>query len=294
MDFRQLRYFLAVAETGSFTEAAEVLNMAQPPLSRQIKKLELRIGTELFDRTTKPISLSLAGEALYAEAKGIVTQLSGLRHRVRHAADIEPASLRIGFVWAAGRNLFPWIVGKLQKMLPDLYLDWRNMTTAEQQRALLAGEIDVGLAWLPSEFDEIETVPVLKDRLCVALPARHDFATEDSISVEMLTDQTWLYACQTPAIDIKIRSTIENVQNVRQIPDLATAIDGVAAGLGFAIIPGLLRGIRSNLVACVDLHPPTSLTLAALNLKQTDSSAVDAFIECVQQVSELPTPRSRQ
>lgn len=286
MELRHIRYFLAVADTLSFTRAAELLNMAQPPLSRQIRALEDELGTELFRRGQRPLVLTPAGVALRAEARDILGRLGGLRGRIREAAGAEAPSLTIGFVSAAGSGLLPALARQFRRDHPEIRLHVRCLTNREQAEALREGTIALGLAWLPFELEEASALPLAEDRFCIAVPAEHPLATVERITPAMLETQTILFGCRTPSVGSKILALVENASEISAVGDLGTAIDGVAANLGLAIVPAALRPVRDGQVVYREFVNDTRLTIGAVTLDTAPEGATARFLDCARRARE--------
>lgn len=278
MEIRQLRYFLAVADELSFTRAADVLNMAQPPLSRQIKALEDELGTALFLRTPRQLTLTVAGTALQKEAQEILARVGGMKARLRQIAAADIPSLTVGFVSAAGAGLLPRIARYFRGEFPGVQLNVRCLTNHQQAAALRSGGISVGLAWLPFELAQADVLPLQEDRFCVALPIDHDLARHVSVSREMLQRETVLFGCRTPAVGARIMSLLNGNEDIHVVDDLGTALDGVAAGLGVAIVPASLRPQRTGQIAYREIESGERLALGAVTLGAEQTDAVQAFL----------------
>jgi DNA-binding transcriptional LysR family regulator len=190
LDLRHLRYFLVVAEELHFTRAAARLHMAQPPLSRQIKELELIVGTALFERAKKRIRLTPAGSALVQEIK---PWLDDLAPRLASAAQVssgQSGSLRIGANTATIANpLVPQLLQHWRQEHPALRLDFVELNSIDQQPALLNGRIDVGLAWDVTErWPGIRFEPIVAQPLCCYLQRRHPLARQQQIKLPQLAN----------------------------------------------------------------------------------------------------------
>lgn len=144
MELRQLRYFEAVARERNFTRAAGVLGIAQPPLSRQIHKLEAELGVQLFARASRPVVLTEVGRLLYDQIIGVlerVDEIGAIVSRIKATG-----SLRIGFVASILYSYLPEVVRTYRKARPAAELALVELTTLEQVTALKDRRIDVGLA----------------------------------------------------------------------------------------------------------------------------------------------------
>ncbi len=289
MEIRQLRYFLAVAEELSFTRAAERLNMAQPPLSRQLKALEEEIGAPFFDRTQKGLALTRAGLAMRDEATHILARLNSLRRVVRENSAIERPSLSVGFVSAAAYGLLPRIVRQFREGMPETELHLRCLTNREQVSALETGEISVGLAWLPFDLASAQSLPLQKDRFCVALPSDHPLTRHGKLTPALLRGHAVIYGCRTPSIGTRIMRLLEQAGSIHKVDDLDTAIDSVAAGLGVAIVPDCMRPARTGHVVYRDIECEDELTLGLVTLVPKPTGVLAAFMDSAHSAEIRPS-----
>ncbi|MBF6841842.1 LysR family transcriptional regulator, partial [Acinetobacter baumannii] len=156
-ELRQLRYVVAVAEHGHFGRAAAELHMAQPALSRAVRKFEAELGAELFTRSTRSVVLTAAGAELVPEARLLLTRAERLGPRVRQVAEGLVGTLRIGCTGSASYGYLPRLIRELSVLLPGLeYEVETEMLTPDQERALLEGRLDLGIIRLPVTSDELE------------------------------------------------------------------------------------------------------------------------------------------
>src|SRR5579871_5210640 len=160
IELRHLRYFLAVADTLHFSKAAERLGIAQPPLSHQIKRLEQMVGHRLFDRTTRGVRLTLAGQLLADRARGTIDKVQDDLAQVRRLGRGEEGTLTVGFSGSVMFTNLPAAIESYRRRYPKVELRLREQVTATQLAALLDGAID--LAFLrdgdPSEGIELTTL----------------------------------------------------------------------------------------------------------------------------------------
>ncbi|TXI89562.1 MAG: LysR family transcriptional regulator, partial [Burkholderiaceae bacterium] len=145
VETRQLRYFLAVAEELHFGQAAKRLHMTQPPLSQAIQHLENELGTELFHRTTRHISLTAAGQALLPEARKLLQHADQLSAIAKRAASGEIGKLSLAFVSIADYSVLPPSLRAYRQVFPQVEIELREATSNVQLNALEKGEIDAGL-----------------------------------------------------------------------------------------------------------------------------------------------------
>jgi len=169
MELRHLRYFVAVAETGNLSRAAEKLFVAQPPLSLQIRQLEEEIGAALFTRHPKGMRLTRAGEALLPEARDLLERAARLKQAGGRAPDA--GSLALGYVPSAVSTVIPELVRALRQAHPGIEIRLHEMISDEQREALIHGRIDAGLARSQLRHPRLYKACALADPFCLALPA---------------------------------------------------------------------------------------------------------------------------
>ncbi|WP_026313792.1 LysR family transcriptional regulator [Actinomadura flavalba] len=172
MQLQQLAYFVAVAEVRHFTQAAELLHVAQPSLSKQIRALEADLGASLFSRARGNITLTPAGEALLPLAQRILADVDTARHEVQELAGLRRGRVRLG----ATPSLCAGLLGDVLRRFHDAYPGIRILVeeggSRDLVRALTRGELDLALVILPLHGDPpLETAPILRERLVVASPA---------------------------------------------------------------------------------------------------------------------------
>ncbi len=146
MELRQLRYFVAVARERNITKAAQQLNMAQPPLSRQIQMLEDELGVPLLVRSSRPVKLTEAGRVFYEQALQILGRIDQMKAATRRVGLNQNKVVSIGFVASTLYGGLPSLVRKLRQHAPSLDIQLLDMMSVEQIAALKEGRIDVGFA----------------------------------------------------------------------------------------------------------------------------------------------------
>jgi len=176
MEFRHLRYFVAVAEELNFRRAAERLHIAQPPLSAQIKALEDELGARLFERTTRAVHLTAAGEALLGHARSLLGAAAMAEQHVRNADQGLVGTLRIALLAPAATSRLAKIFRRYRQKFPGIQLNLHELTSTTQIQRLRADEIDIGLLRPPVVFPELEARFVEESSMILALPIGHRLA----------------------------------------------------------------------------------------------------------------------
>ncbi|NUA27755.1 LysR family transcriptional regulator [Cupriavidus basilensis] len=199
MDFRQLRYFVAVAEALSFSEAARKLHISQPPLSTQIKALEDELGSPLLDRSRHHVALTPAGTLFLDKARAALANLEQAREVVRQVAAGEAGEIRVAFTASVPmQDAFPRAVQQFRVDHPRAMLELVHMSTGQQLQGLEKGEIDIGFLRPSPQFyppASITVHEVLADRLVAVLPASHALANpvdDAGIDIGALSAQPFL------------------------------------------------------------------------------------------------------
>jgi DNA-binding transcriptional LysR family regulator len=240
--FDQLAGFIAVAEELHFGRAAERLNMTQPPLSRQIQKLEKIIGTELLERDNRKVQLTPAGEAFLEEARRLMALASRAPVTARRIATGRSGHLRVGFTAASGFSILGPLLEEISEIIPDVDIDLQELVTGEQIQGLLTGGLDLGLARPPFNREVFDSRLLYKESMMLAVPSGHRLAAmtrpiEDSdLSGEPLimhspTKATYFY-------DLVVRMLpIEHANVVHTVSQILTMVSLVAARRGVAFVP---------------------------------------------------------
>jgi DNA-binding transcriptional LysR family regulator len=286
MDPRRLRYFLAVAEELHFGRAARRLNMAQPPLSMQIRALENDLGTALFVRDRRHVALTDAGRVLLAEAGKILPQLDQARTAVRRAGRGEVGRLAVGFITPVEYNLLPNLLAAFRRRYPSVLLTLREAMSDQQLNELESGILDVGLMTGPVDRPSIMCHSVWRERIIVALPARHVLARSTAIPVRRLADEPFIMFPR-PIAPVLYDDVLQfcrragfSLNIVQEAAQSQTIISLVSAGIGLAILPASIRGLRRAGVSYRPFreHCPSVETVIAYK-RDRPSLVVENFIE---------------
>lgn len=185
MDIKDLRCFIVLAEALNFRQAAEKLHMSQPPLTRRIRQLERELGVSLFERTTRRVALTEAGQSLLSEARGLVLYADETARRIRHTTSKASNCLRIGYVPLALYTVLPEFLDQCRADFPHLELDLRERTTDMQLDELGSAAIDIGFVYTPIYSKLLATKSVYREPMKLAVLTTHPMA---NYAVAQLTD----------------------------------------------------------------------------------------------------------
>jgi DNA-binding transcriptional LysR family regulator len=251
MDPRKLRYFLAVAEELHFGRAARRLNISQPPLSMQIRALEDELGALLFTRDRRNVALTEAGRVLLVEARNVLVQIDHARNAVQRAARGEVGRLAIGFITPVEYNVLPPLLGEFRRSYPGISLSLREVMTDQQLAELESGTLDVGLLTAPVDRPTLWCHRVWRERMIVAIPAVHALARSTApISVRRLASEQFVMFPRSiaPALYDDViqfcRRGGFSLTIAQEVARSHTIISLVSAGLGLAIVPESMQGLR--------------------------------------------------
>lgn len=182
----KMQYFLAVGETLSFRTAAEQIGIAQPALSRSIRQLEQQLGFALFERTTRRVTLTPAGETLHRDAAEAMQRLTRAVTHARKVAQGFSGTIMVGYSTFAATGPMPDIIIEFRKQYPDAQVGLRLLASSEQATAFEEGTIDLGFIMSVVSTPPQKNIPISKERLIALVPARHPWARHRSIPLETL------------------------------------------------------------------------------------------------------------
>lgn len=257
----QLRGFVAVADELHFGRAAARLQMTQPPLSRQIQKLEREVGAQLLERDNRRVQLTAAGAAFLGEARRLLALADTAPVLARRVSAGTAGLVRIGFTATSAYGLLGELVNAIGEGLPDVDLTLHEMVTRNQIIALLNEEIDLGLARPPFDRESFGSRLVHREGLLVAVPTEHrladlgralravDLADEPVVMHSPLQAQ-YFYDLVVSLVPV----AHENV--VHSVSQILTMVWLVAAGRGVAFVPASAARLGIAGVAFVPLETP--------------------------------------
>lgn len=290
MELRQLKYFLAVAEELNFARAAERLHMTQPPLTVAIRKLEEELGVRLFERTTRRVQLTDAGERFRERSEGIMADVQAAKQDAADASDGRVGRLRVGFVSSASYALLPHCMRQFRADNPRVELELVPAASGEQVEALLEGRIDVGILRDPERVPGLELTPLVQERMVAVLPADHPLAGAAEVraaevrAAELALHPLILFSYPLmPGYVARVLEAFEGgprLNVVQQAVHQETVLGLVAAGVGASVLPAsvadaLLPGVVARPLA----GSPLTRLVAARGSK---SSALAArFVEAL-------------
>ncbi len=293
MELRHLRYFVAVAETLSFTKGAKKLRLAQPSLTRQIKDLEEEIGVRLLDRTKREVSLTEEGKSFLADAKRVLAHSTEIIESVQRLRRDATTAFNIGYVADLFYSSLPITLAALQRSLPTVSINLFDMTRGDQFRALEKSKIDLGFVGLRESIEErgLQFRSVASHKTVAALAKSNQLAKKTIIELRDLKPIFFIGMSETayPGYRQWLTTTCQQVgfmPRVLQDADIErTVIRAVAAGLGVALLPEHVKKLSHEDVVFRPLAPTVMTESCVAWNGENTSIALRAYLKIVKEQS---------
>jgi DNA-binding transcriptional LysR family regulator len=284
----QLRGLVAVAEELHFGRAAARLRMTQPPLSRQIQKLEAAVGVQLLDRDNRRVALTPAGEAFLREARRMLAIAEAAPDLAQRVSSGMSGLVRIGFTAASTFGILGKLLDELERKLPEVRIELFEMVTREQVAALAAEDLDLGLARPPFDADLFDSRLLHREPLLLAVPAGHRLTTLDRpATADDLTGESLIFHSQQKAryfYDLVVGMVpLAQERVVHSVSQILTMLWLVSAGRGIAFVPGsaTLLGIPDVAFVALDTPKPEPVELHLLWPRHSQNPALAKVLAVV-------------
>ena len=248
MTLTELRYLVALSETGHFRKAAEQCSVSQPTLSIAIKKLEEELGVSLFERARHQVATTPIGERIVEQAHAVLAETQTLRQLAELGKDPLGSMLSVGAIYTVGPYLFPRLVSRLQQLAPKMPLYIEENYTASLRAKLTSGELDAIFVALPFTETDVVTQTLFDEPFVVLLPQDHALAKQSHIEPRVLAEHRVLLmgeghcfrdqvleAC--PGLQQAIHENYARGNAVVEGSSLETLKHMVASGLGITVLP---------------------------------------------------------
>jgi DNA-binding transcriptional LysR family regulator len=296
MEIRQLQLFIALAEEGSFTRAAQRMNIVQSGLSISIKELEQELGTRLFDRTTRRVNLTPAGSLFLEYARPSLMTLADGVQAVRSQDGVVRGRLHLGILQSLGPYLqLPLLLQRFRSAYPQIEFAVRAMHNDSIPADVRSGSLDLSFYAVvgKAEWAGVRVIPYAQDSLVAICSRNHRFASKKGVRLEALSQEIFVDLTRERAL----RKLVDHVfalyhlkrTTVFEVTDIEAALQFVGKGLGVAVVPSALarssadsRQIHSlRIVDKIPEFPKWRLAiLTRLREKNlTRKSTVDLFLE---------------
>ena len=294
VELRHLRYFIAVAEALNFSRAARKLQIAQPPLSRQIQQLEAELGVKLFVRDRRKVELTDAGRVLMHEARILVSQAMLTMDAVRRADRGQYGLVRVGLGSGLGKKIKRVLVRHAQRF-PDVDVQCKDILSTWQNDALLERQIDVGFLRPPVDLLHLVSEPLFEEQFLIFLNKRNPLSRRRRLKLRQLANETLLLYDRNQSIGV-FDKTLELYRHAGISPRIvftSTAPFEEAGAMLVASGKGIYLGVGAVLsdpvsgseVATVPLDEPEArIEVHMAWRKGENSNAVLAFLDSVRRV----------
>ena len=271
MELHQLRYFCAVADTGTFSRAAEQSHVSQPSLSQQILKLEDELGARLFDRLGRTVRLTELGKTFLPRARAVLRELEAARGDVVEQKDSVAGSVTIGAIPTVAPYLLPRVLTAFSKKFPQVQLTVIEEITPVLLDRLRASLVDVAILALPIRGHEFEPFPLLTEPLFAVLPQKHKLAERRFISLKDVRKEPFLllrdgHCFRENAVAACDRARV-HPQVIFESGQFSSLLGMVGAGMGISLIPQMAIDKRSGCRYVSISDPEAKRTIGAVTLR---------------------------
>jgi LysR family hydrogen peroxide-inducible transcriptional activator len=271
VELHQLRYFCAVAESGSFSRAAEQSHVSQPSLSQQILKLEDELGARLFDRLGRSVRLTEVGKTFLPRARAVLRELEAARGDVVERKDSVGGTICVGVIPTIAPYFLPSQLTFLSRRFPQARVTVVEEITPVLLERVRASVVDVAILALPIRGHEFETFPLLKEDLFAALPKKHKFARRAVISLKDLREDDFLllrdgHCFRDTAVAACDRARL-HPRIVFESGQFSSILGMVGAGIGVSIVPEMAVEKKSGCAFVRIGDPEASRTIGAVALR---------------------------
>jgi LysR family hca operon transcriptional activator len=249
MELRHLRYFVAVVEAGSLSEAAEkTLHTSQPSLSRQIRDMEYEVGVPLLTRSVAGVVMTAAGRAYLDHARIALAQVDAAREAARRAAQPTKRSFAVGFLTGVELDWLPAVTKVLRHELCNLELNVSSDYSPDLADALMRGKIDAAFMRIEPGLSDLTFVPVVHEALIVLMPSDHRLTALDEIDVQALVGENFISGSRKAGVLRRVteeflkRSGVD-ITPTHGVDNIAAAITLVASTRGLSLMPAYAKNM---------------------------------------------------
>jgi DNA-binding transcriptional LysR family regulator len=281
MEVHQLRYFLAIAQTGSFTAAAFACNVSQPSLSAQVAKLEAELGGLLFDRSHQGARLTARGALFHSRAAEALRQLEIGRLELEELAGLRRGSVDLGCLPTTGAYLLPPLLKAFRQSYPEIQVNLREGSSPMLAQALRESKVDLVLMDEAGVGPGLEVQVLFSEPLLVALPPGHPLSTQPRIKLSQLALEPFIlmksgHGFRKIVIDALQNSGI-TPQIVYESDEIGTVQALVEAGLGISLVPRMVCKSPGPTYRELEAPTPSRTLLLAFREASTASPAAQAL-----------------
>jgi len=300
MELRHLRYFIAVAETGSLTEAAERrLHTSQPSLSRQIRDLEHEVGVELLSRGARGVELTASGRAFLDHARLALAQVDAAGETARRLAQPSQRTFALGFLTGQEMDWLPEAMRILRDELPNIEVRVCSQYSPDLAAALMWGKLDLAFLCPEPNVVDLTFKTVTKEPLVVVMPSDHRLASQKAIRVQEILGETFISVSNTApvlrtVIDEYLKRCDIDIVPDHEVDNIAMAMSLVASTGGVALLPAYAKNFLPRSVISRPLNgdvPTIDLVIGYRN--SNTSSILKLFLSRTDELIARVSPKVR-
>lgn len=254
MELRHLRYFVAVAEEGSLTVAAEQrLHTAQPSLSRQIRDLENEVGVQLLTRSARGVELTAAGKVYLEHARLVLLQVEAAGEAARRAAPPAKPLFALGFLTGQEMDWLPKAMRILRDELPSIDVTVSSQDSPQLADALMRGKLDLAFMRQEAQMPDLEYKVIVQEPLVVVLPSAHRLASCDTIALQDIVDEIFLGMSEAaPTLQVVISDYLNragiDLRPAHKVKNLGMAMSLVVSTRGVTLLPAYAKNFLPSSV----------------------------------------------
>jgi len=255
MNLDQLRILQAVAQSRSFTRAAEIVHLTQPGISKHVKQMEEYFGVPLFDRSGRKATLTEAGAVLYAATQEIMSTMDGAERRIDDLKGLRGGKLRLGSSFPIGVYVLPPLLAAFRKQHPAVEITLEIRLSEAVETKLLANEFDLGLVSHDTRDSRLVARPFMRDELVVIVPLEHAWASKRLIRLKALATETFIVAAQgagtRAVVEERLAEQGITLPRIMEFGNREGVKHAVEAGLGVSV---QARTVVEREIAAGSLH----------------------------------------
>jgi LysR family transcriptional regulator, carnitine catabolism transcriptional activator len=297
---RQMRAFVAIGRLASFTQAAALLHTTQPALSARIRELEDALAVRLFDRNTRSVQLTRAGEDLLPVVEQVLNDLGSVIERAKDVAARNTGRVAVAALPSVSSELLPATVARIRRRHPGITIGLRDAVADRVIELIRNREVDFGVTSVGGD-PGFEFIPLGSDRIVAVLPREHPLAGRRKLTLAMLVEHPLILMDRDSSVRHMVDATYAALGRMSapmfEATFMSTAVGLVRAGLGVTLLPSSAHEVRTATdlaVRTID-HPGLERTIGVLRLKgRSLSPAAEAFVAALAEEAKSRFSRPRR
>jgi LysR family hca operon transcriptional activator len=280
LQLRHLRYFVAVAEAGSLTVAAERrLHTAQPSLSRQIRDLEYEVGVPLLVRSARGIELTDSGRAFLDHARLALVQVEAAIEAARRAAHPAKPTFALGFLTGQEVDWLPEVMRILRDELPNIEVSISSQYSPDLAQALLRGKLDLAFMRSEAQMPDLDYTVIVKEPLVVAMPSDHRLVPKNTVAIQDIAGEIFIGMSNTaPTLQVVIDDYLKrsgmDLRPAHRVDNLAMAMSLIASTRGVALLPAYAKNFLPRSVTSRPLDGEAPTIDLVIGYNKTNTSPI--------------------